>query len=143
MSGKAGRSLRRLAAIVARRADPVDWEPMDPRDRQDVVDGAECAACGRPVPVDATRVLAQRDDLAFVELGCAACGSVSLAILLGAGGASSGAPIGDPSTNGSAASIGADDVLDMHLFLAGYRGDLRGLVGRPMERGRPDATGAA
>jgi hypothetical protein len=112
---------------------------MDPRDRQDVVDGAECAACGRPVPVDATRVLAQREDLAFVELGCAACGSVSLAIRLGA----SGDPGGDAPTDGSAASIGADDVLDMHLFLAGYRGDLRGLVGRPLEHGRPDATGAA
>ena len=40
------------------------------------------------------------------------------------------------------ASIGADDVLDMHIFLAGYRGDLRGLVG-PAERGRPDTAGAA
>jgi hypothetical protein len=139
MSGKAARTLRRLPAIVARRADPVDWEPMDPRDRQDVADGADCAACGRPVPVEATRVLAQREDLAFVELGCEACGSVSLAIRLGLG----GSPTGEPWTDGSPASIGADDVLDMHLFLAGYRGDLRGLVGRPMERGRPDATGAA
>lgn len=101
---------------------------MDPRDRPDMADGAECAACGRPVPPDATRVLAQREDLAFVELGCAACGSVSLSIRLG----------------DSGPSIGADDVLDMHQFLAGYRGDLRGLVGRAGERGRrPDATGAA
>jgi hypothetical protein len=112
---------------------------MDQRDRPDVADGAECAACGRPVPVESTRVLAQREDLAFVELGCLDCGSVSLAILLGAGGGSS---TGESLTDGSA-SIGADDVLDMHLFLAGYRGDLRGLVGRPIDRGRPDATGAA
>jgi hypothetical protein len=114
---------------------------MDPRDRPDVADGAECAACGRRVPVEATRVLAQREDLAFVELGCEACGSVSLAIHLGSG--LGGSLTDEPSTSESTASIGADDVLDMHLFLAGYRGDLRGLVGRPMERGRPDATGAA
>ena len=118
--------------IAAFRADPVDWDPMDPRDSPDVVDGSECAACGLPVPTEATRILAQREDLAFVELGCASCGSVSLAIRLGP-------VIGQ----GSTASIGADDVLDMHLFLAGYRGDLRGLVGRPMDHGRPDATGAA
>jgi hypothetical protein len=114
---------------------------MDPRDRPDVVDGAECAACGRPVPADATRVLAQREDLAFVELGCTACGSVSLSIRLGsldAIGTPDGAAVGD-----SGPSMAADDVLDMHLFLAGYRGDLRGLVGRAAERGRPDATGAA
>jgi hypothetical protein len=113
---------------------------MDPRDRPDVVDGAECAACGRPVPADATRVLAQREDLAFVELGCSACGSVSLAIRLGplADGAVDGTQAGD-----AGPSIGADDVLDMHLFLAGYRGDLRGLVGRAGGHGRPDATGAA
>jgi hypothetical protein len=110
---------------------------MDPRDCPDLVDGAECAACGRPVPADATRVLAQREDLAFVELGCAACGSVSLSIRLGSIDAD-GTPDRDPGL-----SIGADDVLDMHVFLAGYRGDLRGLVGRAAERDRPDATGAA
>jgi hypothetical protein len=113
---------------------------MDPRDRRDLADGAECAACGRPVPPDATRVLAQREDLAFVELGCSACGSVSLAIRLGP--ISDGAPdaAGLPD---SGSSIGADDVLDMHQFLAGYRGDLRRLVGRAGDRERPDATGAA
>jgi hypothetical protein len=113
---------------------------MDPRDGPDVIDGAECAACGRPVPAAATRVLAQREDLAFVELGCVACGSVSLAIRLGSAGwgASDGMAAGDP-----VLSIGADDVLDMHLFLAGYRGDLRGLVRRPAERRRSDSTGAA
>jgi hypothetical protein len=113
---------------------------MDPRDRPDVADGAECAACGRPVPADATRVLAQREDLAFIELGCSACGSVSLSIRLGP---ISGGVTGAAGDADSGPSIGADDVLDMHQFLAGYRGDLRGLVGRAGERGQPDATGAA
>jgi hypothetical protein len=114
---------------------------MDPRDEPDVIDGAGCAACGRPVPAAATRVLAQRDDLAFVELGCSGCGSVSLAIRLGPTGAWDMPDGAEPPA--SEPSIGADDVLDMHLFLAGYRGDLRGLVGRPAGPGRPDATGAA
>ncbi|MDQ2965634.1 MAG: hypothetical protein M3R57_07275 [Chloroflexota bacterium] len=114
---------------------------MDPRDGPDVIDGAECAACGRPVPAAATRVLAQREDLAFVELGCAACGSVSLAIRLGSAGAE-GAPDGT-GVSDPPPSIGADEVLDMHLFLAGYRGDLRGLLRRPTERRRSDSTGAA
>jgi hypothetical protein len=113
---------------------------MDPRDGPDGVESAECAACGRPVPAEATRVLARREDLAFVELGCTACGSVSLAIRLGSIG---GGNTGDRDLGGRDTSIGADDVLDMHLFLAGYRGDLRGLVGRAAERRRPDATGAA
>lgn len=102
---------------------------MEPRDRPfDVVDGAECAACGMAVPADDVRILAQRDDLAFAELPCPHCGSVSLAILVG--------PPGDqlPSeTPGSARAtdpIGPDDVLDMHLLLAGWDGDLRSLVGR-------------
>ncbi len=98
---------------------------MDPRDRpSDLVDGAECGACGRPVPRRDVRLLASRDDLAFAELPCAACGSVSLAIFVGrdAGGAVV------PGASGAAA-VGGDDVLDMHLLLEGWTGDLRGLLG--------------
>ncbi len=90
--------------------------------------GGQCAACGRPVPVAAARVLASRDDLIFAELPCSACGSVSLAILIGS------SPSAPPEP------VGPDDVLDMHLFLARWSGDLRSLVGREPAG---DASGAA
>jgi len=89
---------------------------MDRPDRpDDRLDGAACAACGHPVPPDAVRVLAERDDLAFAELSCPACGSVSLAIVLAAAPAA------------ARPAIGPDDVLDMHRFLADYTGDVRSL----------------
>jgi hypothetical protein len=98
---------------------------MEPRDRpSDTMDRAECAACGRSVPPDRIRVLARRDDIAFAELPCAGCGTVGLAIFAGPAvdSAAESARWGPP--------IGPDDVLDMHLFLAGWSGDVRSLVGR-------------
>ena len=102
---------------------------MEPPDRpSDTMDRAACAACGRPVPAERIRVLARRDDLAFAELPCAGCGSVGLAIFVGpaadaGGGARTDAP-----------AVVPDDVLDMHLFLAGWTGDARGLVERARDR---------
>jgi hypothetical protein len=56
---------------------------MDPRDRPvRLADGAVCTACGAPVPTDRIRILARRDDLAFVELACLVCGSVALGLLM-------------------------------------------------------------
>ena len=56
---------------------------MDPRDRpRPLHDGAACTACGATVPNGRIRVLAQRDDVAFVELECPACDSTTLALLL-------------------------------------------------------------
>jgi hypothetical protein len=56
---------------------------MDPRDRpRPHHDGAACTACGATVPTGRIRVLAQRDDVAFVELDCPACDSTTLALLL-------------------------------------------------------------
>jgi hypothetical protein len=56
---------------------------MDPRDRpRPLHDGAACTACGATVPTGRIRVLAQRDDVAFVELDCPACDSTTLALLL-------------------------------------------------------------
>ena len=56
---------------------------MDPRDDLDsLADGVDCAACGQFVPTDRIRVLARRDDIAFVEIHCPTCRSESLGILI-------------------------------------------------------------
>ena len=105
---------------------------MDPRERPfDEMDGVECAACGRPVPPERVRLLARREDLAFAELPCDPCGSVSLAIIVGDA-AAADAPH-------RAAVIGPDDVLEMHQFLAAWHGDLRTLVSR--RRGAAERPG--
>jgi hypothetical protein len=58
---------------------------MDPRDDLDsLADGVDCAACGQFVPTDRIRVLARRDDIAFVEIHCPACRSESLGIVVAA-----------------------------------------------------------
>ncbi len=90
---------------------------MEPRDHpSDTMDRAECAACGRRVPGEHIRVLARRDEITFAELPCASCGSTGLAIFVGAAGLSQPPP------------VSADDVLDMHRFLAACHGDVRGLL---------------
>jgi hypothetical protein len=99
---------------------------MEPRDLpSDLAAGVECAACEQPIPPGSARILAQRDDLVFADLRCPACGSVSLAMF--AGGALDW--LRSEGHGGDAAPVGSDDVLDMHLFLAGWSGDLRSLVG--------------
>ena len=56
---------------------------MDPRDDLDsLADGVDCAACGQFVPSDRIRVLARRDDIAFVEIHCPGCRSESLGIVI-------------------------------------------------------------
>jgi DNA-directed RNA polymerase subunit RPC12/RpoP len=114
---------------------------MDPRDGPfDLVDGAECAACGRPVPAHDVRILAHRDDVAFAEVPCDACGSRSLAIFV-----ASASPVSAdvwPAGEQPRPPIGSDDVLDMHEFLAGWRGDLRSLVS-PGRSDSPRQSGAA
>jgi hypothetical protein len=58
---------------------------MDPRDDLDSLGaGVDCAACGGLVPNDRIRVLARRDDIAFVEIHCPACRSESLGIVVAA-----------------------------------------------------------
>ncbi len=98
--------------------------------------------CGSTVPGSRIRLLAARDDLVFAELGCPACGSVSLAIVVRAAPTPDVVDIREPRAR-AGAPVAADDVLDMHEFLAGYRGDLRGLLA-PGRRDLPSRrTGAA
>jgi hypothetical protein len=109
---------------------------MDPRDRlQPFANGVDCAVCGGLVPMDRIRVLARRDDLAFVELTCDACKSESLGIVVtGEAGSPDSRPTygefeaADDARFRDAPAIGADDVLLAHELLR--QGGIDALVGR-------------
>ena len=76
---------------VASGAPRLDLPPMDPSGRpRSIPDGATCTACGAPVPTGRIRILATRDDLAFVELVCDDCGSAALGMLLATAGHDAG-----------------------------------------------------
>jgi hypothetical protein len=99
-------------------------------------DGATCTACGAPVPTGRIRILATRDDLAFVELVCDGCGSAAVALLLDADGpegnpildvaSDSPAPGGPTRSAGRGRPIDATDVEALRRDLAAWQGDLVG-----------------
>jgi len=96
---------------------------MDPLDhRLALPDGHRCTVCDERVPPDRVKLLAWREDIAFLQLDCSACLSTTLGF----------SPAGDLDGTGSPerAPISADDVLDMHQLLATWRGDLTGLLDR-------------
>ncbi len=105
-----------------------------------------CPACGRRYRGSKIRLLAERDGLFFVDLDCARCGShtvaivtvevddtnfsitdvsdVSLSVDALADFIDEGMPVGtEPVT--------ADDVLEMHLHLAAFSGDVSQLLAPP------------
>lgn len=101
---------------TAHRMDPLDHLSALP-------DGMPCSVCGERVPADGIRLLAWRDELAFLQLDCRACLSSTLGFALD----------GRPEDTGAwldlaESPISADDVLDMHQFLARWRGDLASLL---------------
>jgi hypothetical protein len=99
-----------------------------------------CAACGQPYESTRIRLLAQRDGLYFVDLGCSHCGTQAVAIVtissedgdeprIEAGEHAAvvasqvlTAPVPDP--------VSADDVLAIHQLLDGFRGGVEALLGR-------------
>jgi hypothetical protein len=93
---------------------------MDPLDHLRAgADGFQCAVCDGPVPAGSVQLLAHREALAFVQLECAACSSTTLAFVLD--GETHDAPPPAPVVTG-------DDILDMHLFLRDWRGDVAALL---------------
>jgi len=121
---------------------------MDPRDDlESLAGGVDCAACGETVPTDRIRLLARRDDIAFVEVTCPSCRSASLGIVIDeTAGSGTGEVIGrvfgefgpaDVDRFRGARPIAATDVEVVRRLLA--TGDLAALVGRS----DPPAPGSA
>jgi hypothetical protein len=106
---------------------------MDPLDHLLALpDGHRCSVCEERVPADGVKLLAWRDDLAFLQLDCGACLSTTLGfVLAGHADGPASIPAADP--------IDTDDVLDMHELLAGWRGDLAGLLAQDA-RSRADSS---
>ena len=101
-----------------------------------------CPACGRRYRDSRIRLLAERDGLFFVDLDCSRCGSHTVAIvtveldesefsIVDASDISLEAlrvaeHLGEE-LPAAAAPVTADDVLEMHEFLASFKGDMRAL----------------
>ena len=116
----------------------------------------ECGSCGRTYRRADIRVLAQREELFFVDLACRGCGAQAVAIVTieveddAAIQATELAEAGTPLRRSSARRleraaveadpIGADDVLAMHEFLHDFDGDFRRLFGGGPRR--PAAPGS-
>jgi len=93
-----------------------------------------CTACGASVPTGRIRILARRDDVAFVELDCPDCGSEALGLLMAS--TPDGEPILDvaidaPTMSPSAGAstlgpISEADVEAVRRDLATWDGDLVG-----------------
>jgi len=125
---------------------------MDPRDQlRPLLDGVGCTVCGSLVPAERIRILAHRDDLAFVELSCPGCGSTTLGMLQAAADGSAVldvAPFGeltpaDEARRTGTGPITAQDVKAARAFLAGWDGDLVGLLrhsDEPDTRREPPAS---
>ena len=127
--------------------------------------GAGCTRCGQPYAAPGIRVLAQREEIAFVQLVCFACRTQTLALVTDAPATGDQANGLGESILGDQAAADVDDfaaalrrqgppiseaeVLEMRAYLAEYEGDVRGLFGFPGDGGEsggdaPDAeTGAA
>ena len=98
---------------------------MDPLDHLLALpDGLRCTVCDERVPATRIRLLAWRDDLAFLQINCGGCASTTLGFVLG-GRAEEPEPDPEPAAD----PITSDDVLDMHQLLATWRGDLADLLG--------------
>jgi hypothetical protein len=91
--------------------------------------GAGCARCGRPYGAEGVRVLAQREEIAFVQLVCSACQIQTLALVTGIAALERDEAAADPAPAGTA-PVSEADVLEMRSFLADYQGDLRTLLER-------------
>ena len=115
---------------------------MDARGLRAGLEGTGCTSCGAAIDADGIAVLADRGDVAFVELRCGACGSRTMAVVVrgeGSGPVADTAahPELDPATEARLAGappLGQEDVAAMARFLEGWQGDLRSLLDRRPDR---------
>ena len=109
---------------------------MDHRGLRARLVGADCTSCGATVADEGIVVLADRGDVAFVELACGACGSRTLSVVLADSGDVAALdtarhPELDPATEvrvAGAPALVEDDVESMRRLLDAWDGDLRGLL---------------
>jgi hypothetical protein len=112
-----------------------------------------CAACGEAYGRGHVRLIAQRDELFFVDLSCDHCGSQAVAIVtIQIEGGSTKLQTGelvpaaeferfhhqgadDPGVE-QAAPVSADDVIDAHALLEHFEGDVHQLFARFDGEGR-------
>jgi hypothetical protein len=98
-----------------------------------------CAACGQPYGEAHIRLIAQREELYFVDLSCPHCGSQAVAIVtIQVDGEAATIEGGElvraepPAEAGGVAApaISVDDVLDAHDLLDSFSGDVHQLMAR-------------
>jgi hypothetical protein len=111
---------------------------MDPQDHlRELLDGIGCTVCEERVPGDRIRLLARREDLVFLQVDCAACGSAALGFIADEAVLARIDERTDATNAGTGASpISSDDVLDMHTLLSSWTGDLASLVHAEGRSGR-------
>ncbi len=87
----------------------------------------KCGVCGQPYEGENVTILGQRDDLWFLNVSCSACGSQALVAAVIKEGELPQL-ITDLTERERAKFrdlevVGADEVLDVHLFLKSFDGD--------------------
>ena len=105
---------------------------MDHRGLRKRLAGADCTSCGAAIVGDGIVVLADRGDVAFVQLTCRDCGSRTLSLVVqdAAGPRLDTTRHHDPDTRlAGTPALAEADVTDMRHFLDGWQGDLRTLLG--------------
>ena len=98
-----------------------------------------CAACGQAYGQGHIRLIAQREELFFVDLSCDHCGSQAVAIVTiqidgdtttVEGGELVRVEATDPDAAPDGPPVSADDVLDVHDLLDDFHGDVQQLIAR-------------
>ena len=98
-----------------------------------------CAACGQAYGQGHIHLIAQREELFFVDLTCDHCGSQAVAIVTIQidgetarleGGELVRAEEADPDAAPEGPPVSADDVLDVHDLLDDFEGDVHQLIAR-------------